>query len=288
MSWFASWFDSSHYHSLYAHRSDREAAAFVDALLCTLRPPAGARALDLGCGAGRHARRLAERSLRVTGLDLSARSIARARQFQQPGLTFRRHDMRAPFGTRKFDYVFNLFTSFGYFESDAEHFRVVDNIARALTPGGTVVVDYLNVRNAETRLVREEVMTTEAAAYRLTRWTDARHFYKRVQIEEPNGTRQEFVERVARLRLADFHGMFSRAGLRLRHVFGDYALSPFDDATSPRLILVAAADGAPGERPARRLAARTASGPFSFCESENGAGLSVERTPVVCGSPSPA
>jgi SAM-dependent methyltransferase len=244
MSWFASWFDSSHYHSLYAHRGDEEAARFVDAIVGRLRPSAGARALDLGCGAGRHARRLADRSLRVTGLDLSAASIDRARQFEHPGLTFRRHDMRAPFGTRTFEYVFNLFTSFGYFESDAEHLRVIDNVARALTPGGTLLLDFLNVSHAETRLIGAETIALGPVTYRLTRWTDARHFYKRIRIEEPNRPPLEFVERVARLRLADFHDMFTRTGLRLRRVFGDYQLSPFDETSSPRLILVATAGGA--------------------------------------------
>ena len=58
--WFASWFDSPHYHRLYAHRNVAEAAGFIDALVDRLRPRAGARMLDLGCGAGRHAIHLAE------------------------------------------------------------------------------------------------------------------------------------------------------------------------------------------------------------------------------------
>ena len=63
--WFAGWFDSVHYHKLYAHRDDAEAARFLDALTTRLRPGSGARALDLGCGAGRHSRYLASKGLRV-------------------------------------------------------------------------------------------------------------------------------------------------------------------------------------------------------------------------------
>ena len=241
MAWYASWFDSAHYHSLYAHRSDDEAGRFVDALVGRLRPAPGARALDLGCGGGRHARRLATRSLNVTGLDLSGASIDRARQFARRGLTFRRHDMRMPFGTRRFDYVFNLFTSFGYFDDRAEHLQVIHNIARSLRPGGTLVMDYLNVRHAEARLVHEEIKIIDRITYRLSRWTDATHFFKRIQIDEGDGREPlEFVERVARFRLADFACMFASAGLRLKQVFGDYQLSPFDETSSPRLILVAA------------------------------------------------
>jgi SAM-dependent methyltransferase len=64
---FASLFDSVHYHRLYAHRDQAEAAGFVDALLTRLRPAPGVSVLDLGCGTGRHARRLAAKGFRVTG-----------------------------------------------------------------------------------------------------------------------------------------------------------------------------------------------------------------------------
>ncbi|HET6957539.1 MAG TPA: methyltransferase domain-containing protein, partial [Vicinamibacterales bacterium] len=84
--WFASWFDSPHYHQLYAHRDEAEAARFVDALVARVRPREGARVLDLGCGAGRHARRLASKGLQVTGIDLSANSIAEAKKTERPHL----------------------------------------------------------------------------------------------------------------------------------------------------------------------------------------------------------
>ena len=77
--WFVTWFDSSHYHRLYAHRDDAEAAGFIDALIGRLRPRDGSRVLDLGCGAGRHARHLARKGYDTTGIDLSASGIAAAK-----------------------------------------------------------------------------------------------------------------------------------------------------------------------------------------------------------------
>jgi len=50
--WFASWFDSEHYHKLYARRDEAEAAAFLDRLIARLAPPSRAVMLDLACGAG--------------------------------------------------------------------------------------------------------------------------------------------------------------------------------------------------------------------------------------------
>src|SRR5262245_33582115 len=138
--WFASWFDSTHYHRLYAHRDEREAIALVDRLVDELQPRAGASMLDLGCGSGRHAWQLAARGFRVTGIDLSSESLAMARRRYGPGIRLRRQDMREPFGSAAFEHVLSLFTSFGYFEDPADHRLVIGNIARSLTAGGTVVL----------------------------------------------------------------------------------------------------------------------------------------------------
>src|SRR5262245_48180005 len=119
--WFVSWFDSIHYHKLYADRNDTEAAGFVDHLLQRFQPANGSEILDLGCGAGRHSKYLASKGFRVTGIDLAAGSIKEAKQSERPGLEFFEHDMRVPFRKNTMDYVFNFFTSFGYFEDHAEH-----------------------------------------------------------------------------------------------------------------------------------------------------------------------
>jgi len=249
--WFASWFDSSHYHALYAHRSDAEAARFIDRLVEREGLAEGAAVLDLGCGAGRHARRLASHGFDVTGLDLSAESLRRARPSESATLRFVRQDMRRPFGADRFDHILNLFTSFGYFEDVADHLAVVQNIAAALRPGGSVVIDYLNVRSAERHLNPEEVAERDGATYRISRWSDAAHIHKRIVIDDGHGTPAEFAERVARLGIDDFRFMFALCGLSVQHTYGDYALSSFDADVSPRLIVVGrkpvAADSAPGQ-----------------------------------------
>jgi SAM-dependent methyltransferase len=240
--WFASWFDSEHYHRLYAHRDDREAGPFIDRLIARLRPAVGADVLDLGCGSGRHARRLASHGFRVTGLDLSTESLALARQraradaTSRASLRFVRQDMRQPFGDDAFDHVFSLFTSFGYFEDPSDHLTVVRNMAASLRPGGWLVLDYLSVRDAERRLLRspEETIARDGVTYRITRWSDSDAIYKRIAIEGV-----EHVERVAKLTLEDFRFLFALNGLRVEEIYGDYQLSPFDAESSPRLILLA-------------------------------------------------
>lgn len=238
--WFESWFDSAYYHKLYGYRDAAEASEFVDELIRRLRPRPVSAMLDLGCGTGRHSRHLASRGFQVTGIDLAARSVAEARRHPQPGLRFVRGDMRVPFGQNRFDYVFSFFTSFGYFDGPAEHLTVVRNIARSLRTGGTLVLDYLNGHQAEAHLNREETRRVDGLTYRITRWTSAEHFFKRILIEDAGGGRPiEYAERVAKFTLRDFEGMFSQNGLAIEGVHGDYRLNTFDRMTSPRLILVA-------------------------------------------------
>src|SRR4051812_10029628 len=237
--WFASWFDSSHYHKLYAHRDETEAARFLDELIARLRPRHGARVLDLGCGAGRHSTHLASKPLRVTGMDLSAASIREAKKHEQSRLRFLRHDMRVPFGRSAFDYVFNFFTSFGYFETPGEHLAVIRNIATSLRNGGRLVLDYLNVGHAEASFTSEEIKEIDGVIYRLTRWTDADHFFKRIVVDDGASKPIEYVERVAKFTLQDFERMFASAGLTLEAAHGDYCLNAYDCSNSPRMILVA-------------------------------------------------
>ena len=143
--WFASWFDSEHYWKVYAQRDEYEAADFVSRLIGWLQPASGSSILDLACGFGRHSRHLASMGFEVSDLDLSAESINRAKQGECSNLRFNRQDMRQPFGTDAFHCVFNLFTSFGYFEDPAENLTVIQNVARSLKPSGHLVLDYLNV-----------------------------------------------------------------------------------------------------------------------------------------------
>lgn len=241
--WFASWFDSEHYHKLYAHRDEQEAAAFISQVVAWLQPENGSPVLDLGCGAGRHSRYLAALGFDVTGLDLSAESIARAKTSESLNLRFRRQDMRQPFGKNQFHLVLNMFTSFGYFEDPADDVTVVHNIVTSLKAGGYLVLDFMNVIRAESLLKSEEMVERDGIPYRISRWTDADHIFKRISIlkggNESEGAKLEYTERVAKLTLKDFRLMFDLCGLSIEAVFGDYQLSPFRPQASPRLIMIA-------------------------------------------------
>ena len=237
--WFVSWFSSIHYQKLYSQRDDTEAASFVDQLIGRLQPPRGVAVLDLGCGTGRYARQLAARGCRVLGIDLSAASIETAKKAEGPDLWFRRQDMRLPFGNGVFDFVFNLFTSFGYFADPGEHLSVIHNVAQSLKPGGRFVLDYLNVTHAEGHLVREETAERDGVVYCIRRSADDDHIFKEIIVQDPASYRSKYVERVAKLTAAEFRFMFELCDMTIEEIYGDYRLAPFDLEASPRLIMVA-------------------------------------------------
>jgi len=239
-AWFKHWFDSSYYHHLYGHRDENEAIGFIDALLKELQPHPRSRMMDLGCGAGRHAKYLASKGYDVTGTDLASSSIRSAKRSEKPGLRFYRHDMRMPFGEAQFDTLFNFFTSFGYFKSAGENHDVMRNISRSLKPGGVLVIDYLNVDYSEDRLIPEEEKEIDGIVYRINRWTDDQFFYKNIAIDDQQaGESFEFCEQVSKFHVQDFEWFFERHGLTLGSIYGDYALNGYDAGSSPRLILVA-------------------------------------------------
>ena len=238
--WFKSWFNSSFYHRLYANRDENEAATFINELLITLKPASNSTMLDLGCGAGRHARQLASQGYRVTGVDLSSSSIRQAKKCETNNLRFYRQDMREPFGVNRFDYVFSFFTSFGYFKDLTENHKVIANISNSLKPKGILVMDYINSPWSEERIVPYEEKEIDGVIYHLTRWTDDRNFYKKIVIDtmRPEGL-LEYTEQVTKFSLFDFEDMFRRHGLHLQEVYGDYQLSKYDEKKSSRLILTA-------------------------------------------------
>ena len=146
--WFATWFDSPYYHLLYQHRDDNEAQLFLNKLIGVLELKPSARILDLACGKGRHSITLAQMGFAVLGADLAANSIAAAQENQKAlqldKLQFVVHDMRKPIQGQSFAAIFNLFTSFGYFDTLEENQAVCKALASMLQPEGVVVIDFLN------------------------------------------------------------------------------------------------------------------------------------------------
>lgn len=235
-NWFASWFDSPYYHILYKERNYREAQIFMDNLTHFLNLPEKAKVLDLACGKGRHAIYLNQLGFDVVGADLSPNSIAEAKKNQNSTLHFEVHDMRETF-EEKFDAIFNLFTSFGYFENDEDNLTTLQAIKSSLSENGFAVIDFMNVNQVLANLVPEEVKTVENIDFNIKRYLKDNHIYKEISFED-KGEKFHFVEKVKALTLKDFEQMMEEAGIYLLAIFGDYKLKKFIKNDSERLIMI--------------------------------------------------
>lgn len=235
-NWYASWFDTPYYHILYKDRDYDEAQAFMDNLTHYLNLPEESKILDLACGKGRHSIYLNQLGYEVTGADLSENSINEASKSSNEKLHFVKHDMRISF-EEKFDAIFNLFTSFGYFEDDADNLTTLKAIRDSLTEYGFAVIDFMNVDFVLENLIPEETKTVDGIDFYIKRYEKENHIYKEISFSD-KGKDYYFTEKVQALRLADFEKMMDEAGIYLLDVFGDYKLRKFYKAQSERLILI--------------------------------------------------
>lgn len=235
-NWFASWFDTSYYHILYKDRDYEEAQQFMDNLTHYLNLPEEAKILDLACGKGRHSIYLNSLGFDVTGSDLSENSINEASKDVNDTLHFKVHDMRDSF-EEKYDAIFNLFTSFGYFESDSDNLKTLISIKESLTEYGFAVIDFMNVDFVIDNLVPSEIKTVEGIDFHIKRYVKDNHIFKEIDFED-KGEKFHFTEKVQALRLADFEAMMEEAGIFLLDVFGDYKLRTFYKNQSERLIMI--------------------------------------------------
>jgi SAM-dependent methyltransferase len=235
--WFSEWFNSPYYHILYRNRDLKEAAAFVDTLAEYLQLKPEHHIMDLACGKGRHSIHLNQKGFRVTGVDLSEQNIKQASLYANARLSFERKDMRYLGYKGAFDFVLNLFTSFGYFDDEAENIKALNEVRKALKPGGRLVLDFLNPDWVVNKLVPAEEKEMEGIRFEISRREEAGFIVKDIRFEADGETRH-FQERVRAISLDQFKGYFLAAGLELEEVFGNYALEPFHLNRSERMIFI--------------------------------------------------
>jgi SAM-dependent methyltransferase len=142
------WFDDDVFWamfkpSLFGEERWQLAARDAEPLAKLLQLEPGALVLDLCCGPGRFSIELARRGSKVTGVDRTALYLAEARRRarqEKLDVEFVRSDMRQFVRPRAFDACINMFTSFGYFEDQADDFKVCRHVLRSLRPGGRFLI----------------------------------------------------------------------------------------------------------------------------------------------------
>lgn len=233
MPWYKQWFNED-YLELYPHRDEAEAERCVALIRDTLPWRDGWRALDVGCGAGRHARALEAAGAVTFGVDLSHTLLSVAARVTAAPLI--RADMRAlPVRRGVMDLVVNLFTSFGYFADDAEHRTALAEMCGALRVQGWFVIDYLNAPQVRASLVRNEHTLLGGVHAEVTRDLEENGTVVVKRIHTGDGRR--FRERVRLFGPEELATMLANCGVDVRYRLGDYDGAPLSDS-SPRAILM--------------------------------------------------
>jgi len=213
--WFETWFDSPYYHTLYDHRDFAEADKF----------------------AGRHSKYINSFGYDVIGVDLSPKSIETAKALSNSKLNFFVHDMREKLTNKSFNYVFNLFTSFGYFESQDDNLKVLTSIKSYLEPQGKVIIDFMNATKVVNNLVASETVIKQGITFSIEREVIKDIINKRISFAD-QGKKFYFEERVQALNLKKITKFCNKAGFSIVKVFGNYELDEFNEDQSDRLIMV--------------------------------------------------
>jgi len=228
-------------HQFTAERAEKEASFAAQAL--DLK--AGARILDLCCGQGRHSVILARRGFQVTGIDLNSAYLEMVQQSARAAdveLTTIGADMRRIPFENHFDAIVNMYSSFGYLESEAEDLKVLKSAAKAIRPGGRLMLDMLNREWAVANYIQNDWHTgADGTLYVERRDLDlaSSRMHVKFTIIGPDGGRRDSVGHHIRLyTLTETTRLLQQVGLDVTAVFGGFDAEPYAIATR-RMIIIA-------------------------------------------------
>jgi SAM-dependent methyltransferase len=227
-------------HLFTAERAEKEVAFAEQAL----ELKAGARILDLCCGQGRHSVPFASHGFEMTGLDLNPAYLELTRQSARAAnvsVKTIEADMRhIPFQDH-FDAVVNMYSSFGYLESEAEDLSVLKSVSKAIRPGGRLLLDMLNREWAVANYIQNDWYSgRDATLYLEHRDLDlaSSRMHVTFTIIGPEGQRRDSVGHHIRLyTLTETTRLLEQVGLNLTGVFGGFEGEPYAIGTRRMIVL---------------------------------------------------
>jgi SAM-dependent methyltransferase len=244
MDWFEDLYNRQIYFELYSESDTRLATQEVDSIVRLLGLEPGQALLDVCCGYGRHAIELAKRGYHVTGIDLSPLQIQAAIKSAHAAdvrVNFIVGDARKMGFQDEFDVTLNLFTSFGFFQDEADDVQMMECIARATLPGGLFLMDLWN----------REKQLRDFSPVQIEEWETGVRIEKKWQFDAwrgkiewtntvtfPDGRVESWDHSIRAYTLVELRHMLKKVGLELERVFGafdgrDYSLD------APQMITVA-------------------------------------------------
>ena len=236
--WYVESFKQDYLH-IYAHRDDRKGDEEIEAIVQLLKMKRGSSVLDLCCGYGRHSRALARRGFVVTGYDLSEVLLEEARRRSQglPVIRYVQGDVRQLPFYEEFDYVLNLFTSFGYFERQEENQQVFNGIFQSLKKGGVFLIDFLNPPYVQAHLKPFTQQEVNGMKIIERRKIENGQVIKTIEVYDGDEVRH-YEERVKLFTADEMVEMIVAAGLEWTALYGNLQGEKYDVEHSPRMVLV--------------------------------------------------
>jgi SAM-dependent methyltransferase len=248
--WYQEFFGEDYLRMYALTLAPERTAREVEGIVRLLDLPAGSSILDLCCGHGRHAIPLAQRGFQVTGQDLCPVFLQRAQadaQAQSVSVRWVHGDMRAIPFENEFDAVINIFTAFGYFESEEEDQKVLQQVHRALKPGGRFLLETKH-REDVMRQYRSSGVTRFDDGLLVTHESEldllASRNAVRMTMLFPDGRRKEYRHSVRMYTLTELARLCDAAGLRLEAHHGSLDGSPLTLDSKRLVLLTSRADAA--------------------------------------------
>lgn len=207
--------------------------------------------LDMPCGVGRHAVEIAKMHLNVTGVDryqpylIEAEKAARAQNVQ---LELVQDDMRNFVREAYFDAAFSMYTSFGYFETQADEMRTLGNYFRSLKPHGQLLMEMMSKESIAMRFRPRDWFHVDAEDPNAGIVLEEREIidhWRRVRtrwIYFQNGKRFDRTSAIRLFSAGELIMMLEQTGFVDCEAFGTLDCTPYD-TTAKRLIVKARKPG---------------------------------------------
>jgi SAM-dependent methyltransferase len=241
--WYKTYFGEDYLRKIAPVLSSDRTLREADGIVNLLDLPQGSSILDLCCGHGRHAIPLAQRGYLVTGQDLSEiflREAEKEAQAQSVQVRLVHSDMRnIPF-ENEFDAAINIFTAFGYLEDQGEDQKVLQQVYKALKPGGLFLLETVHreglMRRYAPQMIShypEELIVLEERRFDLL----TSQIEVKVTMIYPNGQRKEYSHSLRVYTLTELAQMLTIAGLQVKAFYSAWDGSALT-IDSFRLILL--------------------------------------------------
>ena len=242
------WFESEKFWENYGpvmfdEQRWSEAGAVSERVVRLAGLKKGAKILDAGCGPGRISVELAILGMDVTGVDLIQSELSAAKESAEAeGIELKlvQADLRNFKSNEKFDCAINLYTSFGYCDTEEEDTQILKSIFDSLKEGGTFILENLS-REVEIKYFTEGEWFERAGKTVLTEfevvgaWEGLRSKWILIDNKTDVRIEHEFVQRL--YSAAELKKTLLKIGFKSADIFGDFDKNPYDQNMQTMVIV---------------------------------------------------